>query len=84
MRQHRWDETQEELQALAVPVDNYDGTVIHTFAIDPKRCTQLRSSIHPQCKGELLRLQCVEPAGHIGAAHFYHAPDNKKPKKWRD
>jgi hypothetical protein len=84
MRIHRWTETQEELRALAVPVDTYDGTVIHTFAIEPNRCSQLRSSVHPQSKGELLRLQCSEPVGHVGDVHFFHAPDNKKPKKWRD
>lgn len=84
MQRHRWTETQEELRALAVPVDTYDGMVIRTFAIDPKRCAQLRSSVHPQRADELLRLQCLEPAGHIGDSHFYHAPDNKKPKKWRD
>jgi hypothetical protein len=83
MRQHPWSETQEELRSLVVPIDTYDGMVIHTFAIDPHRCPQLRSSIHPQQKDVLLRLQCYEPVGHIGGSHFYHAPDNMKPKKWR-
>lgn len=81
---HRWDDLQEDLAALSVPVDTYDGSRIHTSPLDPSRCQRVKISIHPLFRGELIRLQCYCDEGHAEGSHHYSSPDNRKRKQRKE